>query len=331
MRSFISRQPIIMFGLISFMFSWFFWGVSPVFETEAPDFKRILDFTGLLGPSLAAVILTLTLKGKSYLPDLRTHLICFLITFSVFLSGMTLIFAMDMNVLNVFGAVIISDLAAYLISISYTQRHSGHLFRSTVSLNGSWGWILLSLISFPLIVLGGYFLTTYLGTNETTFFFEQGTAAVLISIIFFMIFGGPLAQELGWRGFVIPRALPHLTPLNLSIILGVVWSFWFLPLYFNGVYDSGIEGFAYRFIWNIPLAIFFTWMFIRSKGSILTMIVLHTSLILSFVSVYMHLEVITYGIMILLGIIVIISIVDPLMRKRNAAYLYLKDFSDLFY
>lgn len=56
----------------------------------------------------------------------------------------------------------------------------------------------------------------------------------LIWIFPFMIFGGGL-EEIGWRGFLLPKFLNFFSPLKSSIILGIIWSLWHLPLWFiNG-------------------------------------------------------------------------------------------------
>src|SRR5689334_24183747 len=42
---------------------------------------------------------------------------------------------------------------------------------------------------------------------------------------------GPLGEEVGWRGFLQPRMLKRYPPLAASLMIGVIWSLWHLPLY----------------------------------------------------------------------------------------------------
>ncbi len=43
---------------------------------------------------------------------------------------------------------------------------------------------------------------------------------------------GPLAEELGWRGFAQPRLLQKYSPLTTGLLLGLAWTLWHIPLFF---------------------------------------------------------------------------------------------------
>jgi membrane protease YdiL (CAAX protease family) len=49
--------------------------------------------------------------------------------------------------------------------------------------------------------------------------------------IVILIVGGPLGEEIGWRGFALPRLLPRLGPLGSSVAIGAMWLVWHLPLF----------------------------------------------------------------------------------------------------
>lgn len=41
---------------------------------------------------------------------------------------------------------------------------------------------------------------------------------------------GPLAEEGGWRGYLLPRLLDQMGEAHAAIIIGVIWSLWHLPV-----------------------------------------------------------------------------------------------------
>ena len=43
---------------------------------------------------------------------------------------------------------------------------------------------------------------------------------------------GPLAEEIGWRGFAQPRLLKRFGPFTCGMVLGAIWFIWHLPLFF---------------------------------------------------------------------------------------------------
>lgn len=82
--------------------------------------------------------------------------------------------------------------------------------------------------------------------------------------LFVLVIGGA-AEEPGWRGFGLPYLLERHTPVRATLILGVVWGFWHLPVY-------GPLGFVVPTI----LAFFYTFLWARTR-SVLLAIVLHAS------------------------------------------------------
>lgn len=100
---------------------------------------------------------------------------------------------------------------------------------------------------------------------------------VLLSVVAF----GPLAEELGWRGYALPQLQQKYSALVSSLLIGVAWCFWHTPLFWapSGTLISGqtvtLVAVAKYLLFTCGLSIVFTWIFNNSRGSVLLAVVFH--------------------------------------------------------
>ncbi len=96
-------------------------------------------------------------------------------------------------------------------------------------------------------------------------------------VLWVLALGGPLNEELGWRGFALPRFLQRRSPLAASIGLGVLWAFWHLPAFFiPGSAQYGCSFVPYVVV-VVCFSIFMTAAHLGTRGSVLIAVLLHTS------------------------------------------------------
>lgn len=84
------------------------------------------------------------------------------------------------------------------------------------------------------------------------------------------------SEELGWRGFLLPRLQQRYDALVSSVVLAATWAVWYLPLLFADPGTAGWWVLFSLFLTAIPGAIIPTWIFNNTHGS-LVLVVLHNA------------------------------------------------------
>lgn len=109
-------------------------------------------------------------------------------------------------------------------------------------------------------------------------FLEQPLAIVPFAL--FLLLFGPLPEEIAWRGYALDRLQSNRNALKSSLILGTVWTFWHMPLFFiEGTYQHGLglgtPGFWLFMLDKIPQSFLMTWIYNNSRRSTLSAILFH--------------------------------------------------------
>jgi membrane protease YdiL (CAAX protease family) len=79
-------------------------------------------------------------------------------------------------------------------------------------------------------------------------------------------------EEPGWRGFALPALLKRFHPLLAAIVLGVIHSAWHLPLLSN--YGTTFGWYLFNVI---PLTVVLNWFYLKSRKSVIPVMLLHAS------------------------------------------------------
>jgi uncharacterized protein len=139
------------------------------------------------------------------------------------------------------------------------------------------GWYLVVFFLPAFTGLGAIFLHLLLGGESPKFLFTD-YGLLLIPIIIVGLFTGPISEEFGWRGFTQPLLQARMNPAITSLIIGVIWGLWHIPLF----YTPGTSQVEMNLLWfvinGIALAFHFTWVYNHTGGSILMAILFHTAI-----------------------------------------------------
>lgn len=288
-------HPVMVFVLITFAWSWFFWlAVIPI---SAPDKSlfMVMAFVGAYGPAIGG-ILTLSLRNgpKTGLSRRRTialacvATIIFMVLLLRYLAGSVPHYdQLPDNPTLTFPVIVLSLvvclIGAWVISSAYSEQSQvRERMASLLPSSPSLGWLTFAILFFPVLFFVSWAIRIPLGlkTWQPPLWDRPPVEAASLFLLTFLMTatlrGG--MEEPGWRGFLLPELQKRFNPLVASLIIAVIWHLWHIPMFINGFYSTGVvAGMAEGSLFIIPLAIFFTWVYNKSGGQLLVLVLLHTS------------------------------------------------------
>ena len=123
-------------------------------------------------------------------------------------------------------------------------------------------WYVVALALPALLSLGVVGLSIALGAPAEVRFSDLSPLTV---ILFVLVIG----EEIGWRGFALPRLRPRFGALGASLLLGLLWAAWHLP----NQLIPGLEAYGYGFpafaLFVIAMTVLFTWLASHTRDSVL--------------------------------------------------------------
>jgi len=164
-------------------------------------------------------------------------------------------------------------LAAFILTGSKQGKSAvGDLWRRGWRLNASKVWLLPAVLIMPCIA-GVTLLVMQLMKIPVEWQYAQPLA--MIALIFILIYLGAIGEEYGWRGYALDRLQSIWTPLKASLLLGLIWGLWHLPLHFTpGSTQSAIPIWQY-ILQTIALSVLYTWLYNRTNRSVLITTIFH--------------------------------------------------------
>ena len=112
--------------------------------------------------------------------------------------------------------------------------------------------------------------------GRSTEFPELPRSVYWVANVIFYGFG----EEVGWRGFALPRLQSRASAFRASLVLALGWAVWHAPLF---AFSPGLSnlGFAGAIGWFVSLclgSVLLTWLFNSSGGSIAAVALFHAAL-----------------------------------------------------
>jgi membrane protease YdiL (CAAX protease family) len=141
------------------------------------------------------------------------------------------------------------------------------------------GWYLVMILG-PVALAGAVVaLNTLLGGPAPSLGMPLLGVAVFLAFSIFP--GSALGEEIGWRGYALPRLQTRRSALSASLIIGVIWALWHQPLWLAG----WLQGEPFRtptlyaafVVSTIALSVILSWVYNSTGGSLLMVALLHAT------------------------------------------------------
>jgi membrane protease YdiL (CAAX protease family) len=169
--------------------------------------------------------------------------------------------------------------APALVALALTDRAEGRA--ATLALLGrvfkwdlGWKWYLFAIAYMPVVkvsvaVLHRMITGAWPQFGQTPWYLMLAALAVST--------WAQAGEEIGWRGYVLPRLSEYFGLAPASIILGIIWATWHLPLFFFSGGDTRGQSFPLYLLQVTAVSVALAWLYWRTGGSLLLVMLLHAA------------------------------------------------------
>lgn len=137
------------------------------------------------------------------------------------------------------------------------------------------GRLYLLVLVGPLVALAGILAVARVLIPEAMTASWVSPLKLLAIVVALVFLDGPLGEEPGWRGYLLPALLRTKSAIVASVGVALVWFAWHLPLYHADGKDLTPDYLAKYLLYTLALSFLHTWLFRRSGGSVLLNVLFH--------------------------------------------------------
>jgi CAAX protease family protein len=283
----IKRHQTIAFFIITFAITWGL-GFSVIALYKGQFLLAPLAFVATCGPGLAGVIVSAVCNTQPRHGTRKASWIAFFVAWVVsalaFLANNIFINHAPFSPIMVVFILVTVVPVAFVISMAFSRIPAVRSYLSSlIRLRGVWGWALLALAWTPILILISILINSLLGRQPITAHRFQETGLILIGLVavkFFyqFFFFNATGEEAGWRGFALPRMQSLTSPLVACLVMNIFWPLWHLFLWMaEGRSIFSPEYWGRTYLELLPATVIISWLYNRSKGSILVAGIAHAA------------------------------------------------------
>ena len=181
-------------------------------------------------------------------------------------------------------------MSLFLIYISHNEALQNDFWLRMALFNISTRYFLAILCIMPCVILTATALSLFFGGSRDQFSWSDEVSVMrgkkLLGVIVPLLLA-PLLEEVGWRGYGVDSLRSHFTLFTTSLLFGLLWALWHLPVFFiRGYYHHQLlqQGAVYVinfFVSVVVVAFLINWIYYKTDRSIPAAVLFHGSLNLS--------------------------------------------------
>ena len=174
---------------------------------------------------------------------------------------------------------LLGTFAPSLVGIALTARDEGRksvraLLQRILQWRVSGRWYIFAISYIAIIKLIVAVLHRLVSGAWPRFGHEAIVLMLLATLISMPVQSG---EEVGWRGYALPRLARCIGYRWGAVVLGIVWACWHLPQFFLEAADTYQQSFPVWSLQVIALSVAMAWLYIRTQGSLLLMMLMHAA------------------------------------------------------
>lgn len=171
-------------------------------------------------------------------------------------------------------AVFGPGIAAFILTrIQSGKQGCKNLWKMGWSIDFPKAWLIPAFLLMPVMGILTVLLMRFF--KETIPWEYSLPPAMIIPIGLLIWLVGALPEEYGWRGYALPHLLESFDPLGASLILGLIWGLWHLPLHFISSSTQYVIPVWEYILQTVLLALIYTWLHLGTRGSIFVAGIFH--------------------------------------------------------
>lgn len=166
-----------------------------------------------------------------------------------------------------------------LVAVALAGRSDGTgaiaaIFTSILRARVGIRWYVFAILYMP-VIKALVALTHVLLTGKLPRFGHEGPLIIAVAIVL----STPVqaGEEIGWRGFALPRLAEQIGLRWAGVVVGLVWGVWHLPFFFLPGADKYHQSMMLYVSGVVAASVALTWLYAKTRGSLLLVMLMHSA------------------------------------------------------